>query len=132
MYLRSALVWLLFGAVAFAMGGLRQAVFVPRFGEQLAHQLGSIIVAIVIGVVAAFFIRALGPTISEALTIGALWVAMSVAFEVGFFRFGMGESWGRLAQDYNIFRGRLWLLVLMVQLVTPYLVVRRAARSPAA
>jgi hypothetical protein len=128
MYLRSALVWLLFGVVAFASGGLRQAVLVPRLGEHLAHQVGSVIVAAVIGLIAIWFIRSLGPTASEALTIGILWATMSVAFELGYFRFGMGEPWGRLAQDYNIFQGRLWLLVLIVQLVTPYVVVQRKRR----
>jgi hypothetical protein len=129
MFLRSALVWLLFGVVAFGLGGLRQAVLVPRLGEHAAHQLGSVFVAAVIGVIAVWFVRRLGPTASEALTIGALWVAMSIAFEFGFFRFGMGESWRNLFRDYNILRGRLWLLVLFVQLVTPYIVVRRARRG---
>ena len=131
MYFRSALVWLLFGVVAFASGGLRQAVLVPRLGEHAAHQVGSVFVAAVIGIIAVWFTRTLGPTASEAVTIGALWVAMSVAFELGFFRFGMGVPWGRLVQDYNIFRGRLWLLVLIVQLVTPYLMVQHARRGVA-
>ncbi|NNG17381.1 MAG: hypothetical protein HKM89_12955 [Gemmatimonadales bacterium] len=129
MYLRSALVWLLFGVVAFASGGLREAILVPRLGEHLAHQIGSVMVAAVIGLIAIWFIRRLGPTASEALTIGVLWVAMSVAFELGFFGLGMGEPWGRLVRDYNILGGRLWLLVLIVQLVTPYLVVRGAGRG---
>ena len=131
MYFRSALVWLLFGVVAFAVGGLRQAGLVPRIGEHTAHQIGSVIVAGVIGLIAIRFIRRLGPTVSEALTIGALWVAMTVAFEFGFFGLGMGVPWEGLVHDYNIFRGRLWLLVLIVQLVTPYLVARRARRGTA-
>lgn len=125
MYLRSALVWLVFSVVAFASGALRQAVLVPVLGEHPAHQVGSIIAAAAMAGVAVWFIRRLRPTRAEALTIGALWVAMSVAFEVGYFRFGVGASWGRLIHDYNVFQGRLWLLVLLVQLVTPSLVVRR-------
>ena len=131
MYLKAALIWLTFSVVAFASGGLRQAVLVPRLGEHAAHQVGSVFVAVVIGIIAIWFIRTLGPTASEALTIGALWMAMTVAFELGFFRFGMGEPWERLIQDYNIFRGRFWLLVLIVQLVTPYVVVQRARRGAA-
>ena len=129
MYLRSALVWLSFGVVAFALGALRQVVIAPWLGEQLAHQIGSAAVAALIGAIAVRFTRSLGPTLRQALTIGALWVAMSVAFEVGYFRFGVGASWGRLVHDYNVFQGRLWLLVLLVQLVTPYLVVRRRGRG---
>jgi len=125
MYLRSALVWLLFGVAAFAMGALRQAVMAPWLGEQVAHQIGSMAVAAIIGAIAVRFTRSLGVTREQALTIGLLWVTMSVAFEVGYFRFGMGEPWNRLVHDYNVFQGRLWILVLFVQLVTPYLVVRR-------
>ena len=129
MYLKAALIWLTFGVVAFASGGLRQAVLVPRLGEHAAHQVGSVFVAAVIGIIAVWFTRTLGPTASEALTIGALWVAMTVAFEFGFFHFGMGEPWATLFRDYNILKGRLWLLVLMVQLVTPYLEVRLSRRE---
>jgi hypothetical protein len=114
-----------FGVVAFASGALRQAVLAPALGDHAAHQVGSLIAAGVMGGIAVWFIRRLRPTITEALTIGALWVAMTVAFEIGYFRFGQGEPWQRFLQDYSVFQGRLWILVLVVQLVTPYLVVRR-------
>jgi len=126
MYLRSALVWLVFGVVAFAAGALRQAALAPVLGEHAAHQAGSVLAAAVMAGVAVWFIRRLRPTSSEALTIGGLWVAMTIAFEIGYFRFGLGVPWSRLLHDYNIFRGRLWLLVLIVQFVAPYVVVRRA------
>ncbi len=129
MFIKSALVWLLFGTIVIGTGALRQAILVPRLGEQLAHQVGTGLVAALVAVIAVIFTRALRPTPTEALTIGLLWVAMTVAFEVGFFHFGAGVAWSKLLDDYNILRGRLWLLVLLVQLVTPYLAARSVRQT---
>ena len=51
----------------------------------------------------------------DALTVGAVSVALMVAFEFGFGRWVDGTSWRELARDWNLADGRLWpLLVLWV------------------
>ena len=58
---------------------------------------------------------------SQALAIGFLWLGLTVAFEFSFGHFVAGHSWSRLFQDYNLFAGRLWVLVLLWLTLAPYL-----------
>ena len=39
-----------------------------------------------------------------------------------FFHFAMGVPWETLLADYNIFAGRLWLVVLLTTLCGPALI----------
>jgi len=41
------------------------------------------------------------------ITIGLVWLAMTVAFEFLFGDYVAGHSWDRLLHDYNLFAGRL-------------------------
>jgi hypothetical protein len=53
----------------------------------------------------------------------AVWLVLTVAFEFGFGR-ARGCSWELLLHDYNLFAGRLWLLVLLMVLCAPYLALK--------
>jgi apolipoprotein N-acyltransferase len=44
----------------------------------------------------------------------------TIAFEFGFGHFVAGHSWSKLLADYNVFNGRLWLLVLVWITIMPY------------
>lgn len=59
--------------------------------------------------------------------VGALWLALTVAFEFAFGRNVSGASLESLLADYDLRRGRLWSLVLLTVLFAPWLVsvVRR-------
>ena len=56
--------------------------------------------------------------------IGIGWVVMTVLFEFLFGRVVAHKSWGELFQTYNILTGNLWLLVLVVVAVSPYIAAR--------
>jgi hypothetical protein len=45
---------------------------------------------------------------------------MTLAFEFGFGRW-RGRSWEQLLEDYNVFEGRLWLLIPLWVMIAPYL-----------
>lgn len=53
--------------------------------------------------------------------IGALWVAMTVAFELLAGHYLFGNTWERLLADYNVLRGRIWVLVLITTFLAPRL-----------
>jgi hypothetical protein len=48
-----------------------------------------------------------------------VWVALTVAFEFLAGHYVFGNSWEGLIADYNVFRSRLWILVLLMNLFTP-------------
>lgn len=51
--------------------------------------------------------------------VGTVWVALTVAFEFLAGHYVFGNSWERLLADYNMVRGRLWILVLLANLFAP-------------
>lgn len=129
-FLKALAVWLSFGVVAFTLGALREVFLRPRVGELRAHQIGTLLV---VGVVAAIIfsaIRWLRPSAKQAVAMGGMWTGLTVIFEFGFFHYAMGEPWERLVANYDMSKGRLWPLVLLVQLVGPYVALLRQSRYP--
>ena len=59
--------------------------------------------------------------VALAMRVGALWTALTVAFEFGFGRCVMHKSWEALFADYNFLAGRVWLLVPLTTFYGPVL-----------
>ena len=55
------------------------------------------------------------------------WVAPTVGFEFLAGHYVFGNGWERLIADYNVFRGRIWILVLAANIFAP--LYRRFCRS---
>jgi len=49
---------------------------------------------------------------------------MTVAFEFLFGRYVAKRPWSDLLQDYNLLAGRVWVVVLVLVTVEPYLFYR--------
>jgi hypothetical protein len=122
-YWKATIVWLAFGVIAVALGTFRQFILLPRMTELAAHQIGSLMVAVVIGAMAWRFTISVNPGKGQALGLGLFWVFLTLLFEFGFFHYARGVPWSRLLADYNVTAGRLWVLVLLTELVTPLLAV---------
>ncbi len=58
---------------------------------------------------------------AEAWQTGAVWFLRTLAFEpyAGHFLFG---AWETLLADYNVTRGRIWKIVLVVTALAPWIV----------
>jgi hypothetical protein len=126
--LRYLLAWIPMVPLAVANGLLRVSTYGRRLPELTAHQLSTLIGSALMSVYIYFVVRSWPPpTAASALRLGALWAAMTVAFEFSFGRFVAGHSWSRLLHDYDLSAGRLWLLFVAWIGVAP-LVLRRAAR----
>ena len=70
--------------------------------------------------IAFVFVKARGPLPpSTLLLIGLFWLVLGVLFEFGFFHYVMHEPWGKLLADYNIFQGRLLIVVWLSVLLSP-------------
>ena len=69
----------------------------------------------------------IGPTTArQAVAVGALWVGLTLAFEFGVGHYGFGNPWAELLADYDLRRGRIWILVLLTTLLAPLLTLTRA------
>src|ERR671910_1376820 len=121
MFSRALVIWLLLVILAVFNGAIREGLITPRFGEQGGHIGSTAILCAAIILVAWFSISWIGPKNGrEALVVGIVWVALTVAFEFLAGHYVFGNSWERLIADYNVLRGRIWLLVLLTNLVAPF------------
>ena len=123
---RALVVWLLLLVVAFAAAALREGVLAPRIGADAAHLVGTLVVVAVFLVAISLTLPWIVPTLAPGalLRLGLGWTAATIAFEFGFGHFVMGHSWGKLLHDYNVFAGRIWILVLLTTLLGPWLLGR--------
>ncbi|SMF01343.1 hypothetical protein [Desulfovibrio gilichinskyi] len=115
--------WIPMVFIAIANGVIRETVYAKFMGELSAHQLSSV-TAIALFTFYTLFCQKLLPLHSseEALLIGFMWLTMTIAFEFIFGHFIMNNSWVKLFSDYNIFKGKIWILVLIALAALPLLV----------
>jgi hypothetical protein len=107
--------------IAVINGLIRELLFKRFLGNLAAHQLSTVTLILFFAIYIRFVIlRFTPPSGSMALLIGLVWVLMTLCFEFGFGRY-RGNSWEQLLEDYNLFKGRLWILVPLWVLIAPYL-----------
>lgn len=116
-------------ALAVANGAVRDLLYRPQMGERAAHQVSTVIL---VALFAGYYwlLARLWPleSAAQAWIIGAMWLAMTVLFEIVLGRFVSGHSWRTVFSDYNVLEGRLWILIPLWTLIGPYVFFRwRAA-----
>ena len=115
------LLWLPMLLIAIANGALREFVFKKYVSNLPAHQLSTITLIILFAVYIGFVINRFPPASSrQAIFIGLVWVVLSLIFEFGFGRY-RGRSWPQLFEDYNLLKGRIWILIPLWLAIAPYI-----------
>jgi hypothetical protein len=129
-YLYPLLFWFGLVIIAILNGTIRVVFFLPSFGDLVAHQISCFtgISLFFIAMYAFFKFTKITYTKKELLAIGVAWLLMTILFEFIFGHYIMGNSWEKLLADYNIFQGRLWVLVLLATAAGPSIVYPRAKR----
>ena len=120
--------WLMLAAIATVGGIVRQLWLVPIVGELRGHQIGTLIVAAAFAGAIAVFVHRTRLSPGEGLAIGAAWLLGAIGFEFGFGHYVDGLSWSRLLSDYDLFEGRLLLLLWVVVGAGPFLLARWSRR----
>jgi len=117
--------WFPMVVIAIGNGLLRDAFYGRRMTELRAHQLSTLLGIVLLGIYMGFVIHLRLPASGgQAIRVGLVWVALTVAFQFGFGRYVAGYSWARLVQDYNVFEGRVWPAILVGVGCAPYLFYR--------
>ncbi len=127
--LRALLVWFVMMGVEFCHGALRTLLLTPLLGDHAARQVSVLTGSALIVFVAYVFIhwiRARG--VASQLAVGILWVVLTVAFEVWFGRSVFHMSWEAVLEDFNLRKGRLMPLGLVVQMFSPQIATRLRER----
>lgn len=119
---RYIVAWLPMIVIGISNGILRESTYGKYLDELRAHQIstltGILFFSLYIGALVYFWDI---ESSSQAITIGLIWLLLTVGFEFLFGHFIAGHSWSRLGQDYNLLAGRVWIFVLLVITFAPLL-----------
>ena len=130
MPVRALIIWLALLVVAVANGGFREAVLIPRLGPHTGHIVSTVMLCVAILIVTHLAVAWVHPgSRGDTIAIGLAWLALTLAFEFGFGR-ARGKPWAELLADYDVLRGRIWVLVLITTAVAPYLAARARGLLP--
>jgi hypothetical protein len=122
--------WFVMLLVSVANGAIRDFTYGNHMDELTAHQLSTVSSVLLLGFVIWRFVRLYPPSSGqEAISIGLLWVALTVAFEFLFFHYVGGHSWSELLANYNVLKGRVWVFVLAWVAIAPYVFFRLNRRA---
>lgn len=118
---RTVLGWLVILGLAMLNGAFRQVVLIPRIGDRAAI-ISPLLLSVLIVVATAVLLPWIRPaTARDAWTVGTFWLGLTLAFEFLAGHYLFGDPWAKLLAEYNVVRGRLWLVVPMTSLLAPVL-----------
>lgn len=122
--MHTLLVWVIFLVFFILNAGVRNAVITPRYGEHTGHIVSTItgIIAILVGTFIFIRVTNTAYTRTALILIGVIWVVLTIAFEFTFGHFVMKQPWSRLLADYNILKGRIWVLIPLTEFISPTLI----------
>lgn len=129
LFLKAFGVWLVMLVAAFLNGALRELLIVRLVGQQVGHVISVFMLSGAIFSIAYLFVTVHRPLPASTLfQTGLFWLVLSLLFEFGFFHYAMHEPWEKLWADYNLFRGRLLIVVWLTTLLSP-LICGKLARG---
>jgi hypothetical protein len=118
-------IWILFVVVALLNAGIRELLLAPVIGEKLALPVSGILLSIFIFLITlrlVIFLHISGAT--DFWLVGIVWAFLTLLFEFLFGYYMVSESWERLLAVFNILEGDLFILVLLVTAVSPYIAAK--------
>jgi hypothetical protein len=120
--------WVGGAAIGVANGATRELTYGRVLDEPTANRISALTASTaILGYFAALQRRHPLRSRREAFGVGATWAALTVCFEVGLGR-ARRVSWQELGAEYDLRRGRLWPLVLLVVVMGPELTRARSCR----
>lgn len=125
MILRAFLVWLVIAAAEVAQGIVRVRFVNRPLGDHRARQLGVVTGSALVLFIAWFtrdWIDA--RTTAQRWIVGGLWLGLMLAFDLSFGRLVFRFPWSRIAADFDVRRGNLLAIGMLVVLLAPLIVAR--------
>lgn len=125
MWWKALLFWFLLMVLAILNGTVRLKLIIPATGLTAGLAVSTVMLCALILGATWVGIGWLGPsTTTQAWSIGLLWLALTLCFEFGAGHFLFNKPWSELLLDYNIAKGRIWVLVPIVTTMAPWWMAR--------
>lgn len=121
--LKIFLMWVAFIPVPIINGTLRESWYKAKVGELGANVIGFLVLSVFFLIYTyLFFKNELGSfSTSRLFLMGGIWLGLTLVFEFAIGLMG-GRSWRYMLADYNLFKGRLWPLVLVIIFFAPFII----------
>ena len=128
---RALVVWLLMLLAASANGAVRESLLIPIMGDVAGRALSTLMLSIIVVLLTWLTIQWIHPSgRRDSWIIGGLWVVLTLAFEFVGGHFLFGTQWSQLLEDYNVLRGRIWIVTLVTIAVAPRACARGRSLVP--
>lgn len=125
MILKYCIAWIVFPIIGIINGAIRQIGYGKLMAELLAHQISTVTGIILFGLYMwGLSLHWKIQSSGEAISIGLIWLVLTIVFEFLFGHYVMKHPWSRLLHDYNILKGRFWVLFLIWIAIAPYVFFR--------
>jgi hypothetical protein len=119
------MIWVMIALLAILNGIFRESILVSYLGQSMALSVSGITLCLIVFIVTYLYFPLFGK--HHALTyffIGLQWVFMTLLFEFFFGHYMMGKSWSDILQVFNIMKGNLFIIVLIISLFSPLFVAK--------
>ncbi|MBK9175148.1 MAG: hypothetical protein IPM46_02190 [Flavobacteriales bacterium] len=125
MWWKAILLWFVLMVLAILNGTVRIKLIIPHTGLTAGLAISTVMLCALILLATWLSIRWMGPAdAQQAWSIGLLWLGMTLGFEFGAGHFFFKKPWNELLADYDLARGRIWLLVPIVTAMAPWLMAK--------
>jgi hypothetical protein len=127
--LKAAALWLVLLGVAIGNAAIRELMLNPTLGAEIALPASGLLLALLILVFALVTLPLFGARDAAGyLLVGAVWLVLTLSFELVLGHLVMGKSWGEIARVLDPRTGNLFLLALVSALISPWLAARLRGR----
>lgn len=117
---RAIVIWLLLMAVEFIHGTIRTLWLSPAIGDFTARQISVFTGSFLMLTIVLFCIGWIGfEKKRELVALGIFWLILTLLFEIGLGHFAFGYSWEKIGEDYNILKGGLLPIGLLLLALSP-------------
>lgn len=125
MWWKAILIWFVLMVLAILNGTVRVKLILPHTGLTAGLAISTVMLCALILLATWLSIGWIGATTArQTWTMGLLWLAMTLAFEFGAGHFLFKKPWPELLVDYDIAKGRIWVLVPIVTVLAPWLMAK--------
>lgn len=129
---RALVAWLILIATEIIHGTVRAVFLVPVVGDFRSRQIGVLTGSLLILAIAYLLVPWFQAAERKLLiSVGVLWLVLTVAFEFTFGHFVFGRSWEGLASVYDLPHGGLLLIGMAVLMLSPLIASRLRAGNVA-
>jgi hypothetical protein len=119
--LKSLGIWLFVMLIANLNGAFREFVLKRFLRERGRSFISTIMLLAFFWIIAYFFIKWQAANYDFLLfaVVGVIWLVLTLAFEFGFGHYLAHHPWSELLAEYDVTRGRIWILVPLSTLIAP-------------